>query len=265
MAIKSFWSDLLKVGSSVAIAALVAGVLMTTAKAQTIVTTQQQSFDQRQEQDIESIVHRYLLKNPEVVYQALVSWQAQQEQAEKVAAQQNIAPNADALFNRASDPIFGNPNGDVVMVEFFDYRCGYCKRVTPGLMDMLAKDGNVKLVMKEFPILGPDSVVAARAALAARKQGKYNDLHMALIKTKGALNEGIIMKIASSIGIDTDQLKSDMNDPAIQQEIAETRALAQALKINGTPAFVFSDQVVPGAISPEQMQQHVDRIRQSNG
>ncbi|MDA9008935.1 DsbA family protein [Alphaproteobacteria bacterium] len=265
MAIKSFWSDILKVGSSVAIAALLAAALITSAKAQTIITTKQQSFDQRQEQDIESIVQRYLLEHPEAVYQALVAWQNQQEQAEKVSAQQNITPNAQALFNNASDPVFGNPDGDVVMVEFFDYRCGYCKRVAGGLMDMLAKDGNVKLVMKEFPILGPDSVVAARAALAARKQGKYNELHMALINSQGALNEKIIMKIAGSIGLDTKQLKTDMNDPVIQQEIAQTRALAQKLKINGTPAFVFADQIVPGAISPEQMLQHITRIRQING
>ena len=265
MAIKSFWSDLLKLGSTLAITGLLVAVIAITAKAQTISTTSQQSFDQRQQEDIESIVQRYLLQNPEIVYQALVAFQNKQEQEEQLAAQRNIAPNAEALFNNANDPVFGNPDGDVVMVEFFDYRCGYCKRVTPGLMDMLAKDGNVKLVMKEFPILGPDSMVAARAALASRKQGKYNEFHMALIGVKGALNENIIMKVASSIGIDTNQLRADMDDPQIQKEISETRALAQALNINGTPAFVFPDQVVPGAISPQQMQQYVDRVRQNQG
>jgi protein-disulfide isomerase len=262
---KTHWSIILKSSVLSLCVALTLSVAAPLAEAQTIITAKQQSFDSRQELDIESIVQRYILEHPEVVYQALVAWQAQQADAEKVAAQGAITPNADQLFNLASDPIFGNKDGDVVVVEFFDYRCGYCKRVAGGLMETVAQDGNVKLVMKEFPILGPDSVVAAKAALAARKQGKYNELHMALIETKGAINENVVMKIAGSIGINTAQLKSDMNSAEIQQEINATRALAQQLGINGTPAFVVSDQVISGAIGMDQLKEHIARIRANKG
>jgi protein-disulfide isomerase len=166
----------------------------------------------------------------------------------------------DDLFRSAASPVGGNPEGDVTLVEFFDYRCGYCRRVVGSLRALVEQDQDLRVVFKEFPILGEDSVRAARAALAAERQGLYMPLHFALMAADDLSIEGI-MAVAAGVGLDTEQLAADMASPEIEAEIAATYALANELGIEGTPAFVVDDELIPGAVSQERLAALIDEAR----
>ena len=210
---------------------------------------------------IEKIIREYLINNPEVLEEAIRALQAKREARRQTAARASIRKNRKQIYQDPDDPVGGNPNGDVTIVEFFDYRCGFCKRVAPVVEEALAKDKKIRLVYKEFPVLGPNSVLAARAALAARAQGKYLVFHKALMKAKISYDEASIMKIAALVGIDTARLKKDMQAPAIQAQIAKTRALARSLNIRGTPAFIVGEQLFPGALKPAQLAHMIQQAR----
>ena len=158
-------------------------------------------------------------------------------------------------------PVSGNPQGDVTVVEFFDYRCGYCKRAFPSVMALLKADSQVRVVWKEFPILGPVSLFAARAAMAADKQGLYHEFHVAVMGAEEELTEDTVIALAAANGLDIDRLRADMEDPAIDAYLEETRQLAQALGITGTPAFVVGDTLIPGAVDPARLQASVADAR----
>lgn len=217
-----------------------------------------QSLDKKR---IEKIIREYLINNPEVLEEAIRALQAKREAMRLAAARTSIQKNRKQIYADPEDPVGGNPNGDVTIVEFFDYRCGYCKRVAPVVEAALAKDKKIRLVYKEFPVLGPNSVLAARAALASRAQGKYLVFHKALIKAKISYDEASIMKIATAVGIDTARLKKDMQAPDIQAYIVKTRALARSLGIRGTPAFVVGDQMFPGALTSAQLTRMIQQAR----
>jgi len=223
----------------------------------------QSNFDAEQTQDIEKIVHDYLLKHPEVIFEAAEKYQKQQQMAEEQRRQKALAAHADLLRGAPGDPVLGNPDGDVVLVEFFDYRCPYCRKVAGTLRDVIHEDGKVRLVMKEFPILGPQSITAARAALAAYKQApdKYEAFHMALMKTPGDMSNPQIRQIARENGLDVTQLDKDMQDQSINENIARTHALAQALGISGTPAFIVGGTLVPGAIDKAALMRLISQAR----
>ena len=210
---------------------------------------------------IERIIREYLINNPEVLEEAIRALQAKREARRQTAARASIRKNRKQIYSDPEDPVGGNPNGDVTIVEFFDYRCGYCKRVAPVVEKALAKDKKIRLVYKEFPVLGPNSVLAARAALASRAQGKYLVFHKALMKAKISYDEASIMKIAALVGIDTARLKKDMQAPVIQAQIAKNHALARSLNIRGTPAFVIGDQLFPGALNPAQLARMIQQAR----
>ncbi|MQP64833.1 thioredoxin domain-containing protein [Niveispirillum sp. SYP-B3756] len=201
-------------------------------------------------QAVEQIVRDYLIANPEVLVEAMhaleTKEQAQSEQAQKTA----LTANRAALENKG--PVGGNPKGDVTLVEFFDYNCGYCKRTHPERVEAVKKDGKVRVVYKEFPILAPSSIEAAKAALAANRQGKYEAFHTALMKHEGRLDSDAIRATARDVGLDIKKLEADMGDAAIQAEIDANIALARELGIRGTPGFVIGDTLVPGAIQTEQ-------------
>ncbi|MGB0843464.1 MAG: DsbA family protein [Alphaproteobacteria bacterium] len=211
--------------------------------------------------EFEAMVTKYLLENPEVITNALEMAQIRQEERELAMAAAAITDQADLIYASTGSPVMGNAEGDATIVEFFDYQCGYCKRAATGLFAASKADGNVRIVLKEFPILGPASLVAAKAALAAKNQGKYDEMHMALINFKGRLSESAIKGIARDQGLDVLKLELDMDSPSVQKEIAETRALAQSLGINGTPAFIVNDTLVPGAVPTEQLMQLVAEER----
>lgn len=210
---------------------------------------------------IEKIIREYLINNPEVLEEAIRALQAKREARRQAAARTSIQKNRKQIYADSDDPVGGNPNGDVTIVEFFDYRCGYCKRVAPVVEAALAKDKKIRLVYKEFPVLGPNSVLAARAALASRAQGKYLAFHKALMKARISYDEASIMKIATAVGIDTARLKKDMQAPDIQTYIVKTRALARSLGIRGTPAFVIGEQMFPGALTSAQLARMIQQAR----
>lgn len=207
----------------------------------------------------EQVIHDYLLAHPEVIREALALQQQREAAADAAAKKQALAANRDELVADPASPVLGNPEGDVTIVEFFDYRCGYCKRVESAVEALLKTDNKVKLVLKEFPILGKDSWVAAKAALAAHKQGRYAEFHSALLKAE-TVDEAAVEALASSIGLDMEKFRSD-RDNAESGVIEKNHRLAAALGISGTPAFVIGDRLLPGAADEATLAAHVNAVR----
>ena len=216
--------------SAIAACALLVGSVATGHAAGTMSNEQRQEFEQ--------VIKEYLLANPQVVLDALTNAQQWQET-------RKMSDNAERLFRSPNAFVAGNPDGDISLVEVFDYYCGYCKRAMGDVLAYIEEDPNVRVIMREFPILGRGSIIASQAALASRKQNKYWEFHLALMGTNGIQNEAQVMEIAKSVGLDTTRLKQDMQDPAIMAAIGEGHELATALGINGTPSFVLDDQLLP--------------------
>ncbi len=205
-------------------------------------------FTPEQKKAIEAIIRDYLANNPEMLLDALQAAEDKLKSESKDKAAQALSARRREVLDDPESPVGGNPKGDVSLVEFFDYRCPYCKQVEPALEALLGQDKQLRFVYKEFPVLGADSVTASRAALAARKQGKYDALHHALMGTKGQLDEATVLKVAQSVGLDAERLKRDMAAPEIDHALKANLQLAEALDIRGTPGFVIGDEIVPGAI-----------------
>ena len=210
---------------------------------------------------VERIVRDYLLANPEIVAEALQTLRERQEAEEQARAEAAIAENREAIDRHPMSPVSGNAAGDVTVVEFFDYQCGYCRRALPTMVEMLEEDANVRVVWKEFPILGPVSEFAARASMAAERQGKYHDFHIRLMGEEEKLSVERVMEVAGLVGLDVAQLGRDMKDPAIQDYIQETRSLAQAIGIRGTPSFVIDGVLVRGVVDSARMKELVAAAR----
>src|SRR5262245_64155443 len=214
---------------------------------------------------IDQQISQYLKDHPEEVLTALRLAQANAEKQKAADAQLAVAEKQDQIFNNPADPVVGNVNGDVTVVEFFDYRCPYCKRVSDALMTLVKDDPKVKVVYKELPILGPESVVAARIALAAHRQGKYEQVHTAFMAHKGSFEQSDLLELAASVGADPAKLAADMQDPAILGLLQANESLAGALGITGTPGFLLGKQLVPGAISLDDMKKLVATARAQPG
>ncbi len=211
---------------------------------------------------IEAIVREYILEHPEIITEALDLLQQREEMAELERQRAALVAQHDAIFNSQS-PVMGNPNGDVTLVEFFDYQCGFCKRVLDDVFAVAEDDPGLRVIFKDLPILGPASTVAARASLAARNQGLYSEYHNALMGHRGQLSEALIFDIAADVGLDVDRLRRDMDAPEIRDELNANIRLAQQLGIRGTPAFVIGDEVVPGARSLQEIEAFIERARAS--
>jgi len=208
-------------------------------------------------------VRAYLLGNPKVLRE-VIDELSTVEQAEAQQAKKSLMASLSSdLQQDGYSFVAGNPEGDVTIVEFFDYRCGYCKRSFPDLMKTVEEDGNIRLVLKEFPILGDDSIEASRAAIASIAQGKYMEFHTALMATRGSLNKDRILNVASDVGLDVKQLEADMGALATEEIISKNYALARKLGVNGTPAFVIGDHISPGALSSEQLLARVAIAREN--
>ena len=210
---------------------------------------------------VQRIVRDYLQQHPEVIIEAIKSYQDKRAAAAAGKARQTIAALQDELLRDPASPVGANPAGDVSIVEFFDYRCPYCKAVAPDLAKALAADGKVRLIYKEFPILGASSMLAAKAALASQQQGKYIPFHEKLIAFKGNLDEVAIFAMAADIGLDVAKLKSDMQKPEIEAAIQRNYKLADKLAIQGTPAFVIGSELLPGAASVDELTAAIRRAR----
>jgi protein-disulfide isomerase len=221
------------------------------------------ALSEGQSRAVEALVKQYILDHPEVIIESMQNYQIRQQIAEQEAATAALAASRDEIKNDASAPVAGNPKGDVTIVEFFDYRCAYCKRVLPSVRELLESDKNVRYVFKELPILGPDSVTASRAALAAWKIApeKYFAFHSALMEARGELGEEQVLQIAEKVGLDRKRVKAGMAAPEIEKTIQRNLELAQKLRIQGTPAFIVGDALVPGAVDIEQLKDMVATAR----
>jgi protein-disulfide isomerase len=218
-------------------------------------------FTADQQKEIESIVGAYLKNHPDVLIDAIQAADDKLKADAKDKASQTLVADRQQIYDDPQSPVAGNPNGNVTVVEFFDYRCPYCKQVEPSLEKLLGDDRQLKFVFKEFPVLGPDSEVAARVALAARKQGKYDAFHRAMMGTNGHIDETAIFKVAASVGLDVDRLRQDMNGPDIETELKANLDLGKSLDLDGTPSFIVGDTIVPGAISASDLKELISDAR----
>ncbi len=214
---------------------------------------------------IEGVVRDYLLKNPEILAEVQGAYEAKQDEQRTVQMAGALKENAQSLYKTTSSPFVGAAEPDVTVVEFFDYNCGFCRRAMPDIIKLTSGDPKVKFVFKEFPIFGKDSEAAARAALAAGKQGKYWEMHKALFEHDGKLTEESALSVAQGLGLNVEKLKADMSSAETSKEIEETRQLAEKLGIQGTPHFFVGDQVIPGAPEDlhDQLQSKIADVRKS--
>ncbi|MBO0766437.1 MAG: DsbA family protein [Hyphomicrobiaceae bacterium] len=215
--------------------------------------------------EIEAVIKDYLTNNPEILLEMQTALEAKMDkvQAERTAAV--IKNNAAEIFHPAFSGVVGNPKGDVTMIEFFDYNCGYCRRAVNDVTKLVDKEKAVKLILKEFPILSKGSEEASKVALAVKMQGnKYWEFHRAMLESQGQANEATALRTAEKVGVDMAKLKKDMASPEIKKEIDDTRALAQKLGIQGTPHFMIGDRIIPGAPENllERMTELVGEVRQ---
>jgi protein-disulfide isomerase len=221
------------------------------------------AFDATQKRAIEAIIKNYLLQNPEVMLDVQTALEEKMEKLQAEKTKVALSANAADVFRDPNAPIAGNVSGDVPVVEFFDYNCGYCKRAFPDLAKLVETDPKVKLILRELPILSKGSEEASRVALAARLQGKYWEVHKALISLKGEANEQSALRVAEKLGLDMTRLKKDMNSQEVTEEITRVRELAQKMGIQGTPHFLVGDRAIPGAPTNllDQLEQHVTALR----
>jgi protein-disulfide isomerase len=215
---------------------------------------------------LEQTIHDYILAHPEVLVESLKL--AKQKQQERFAAviKSRIVAFRKELLEDPSAPVLGNPKGDVTLVEFFDYRCPYCRQVEPWVQTLIKEDPGVRVVQKQFPILGPASVYAAHVALAALKQGKHAAFHDALMAKEGKIDErdiheDLILQAAESVGLDIDRMKADMKSPDVEAEIQGSIQVARSLGLTGTPAFIIGTELVPGATDLQTLRSMVDDTR----
>jgi protein-disulfide isomerase len=211
--------------------------------------------------EFEQRVRTYLLEHPEIVAEAINRLEARQGEQTATEARAVLKSRSDEVFRDPDSPVGGNPSGDVTLVEFFDYSGPYCRMMPPVLAEAEAADPQLRIVYKELPILGPNSVFAAKAALAADRQGKYVAFHRALFQIRGPLEESKVLEAAAAVGLDTDRMKADMKDAAVDGALEKTGKLAQALQITGTPGFVVGDQLTTGAADLTTLQGLIAKAR----
>lgn len=222
------------------------------------------ALDDAQKQEFGAFIREYLLANPELIEEMSQALEIKKEAESRVMAQAAIADNEDAIFNAPEDIVLGNPDGDVTVVEFYDYNCGFCKRAMNDMLGLLDKDPNIRFVLKEFPILGPDSLAAHRVAMSFRALApeQYGDFHMKLLGGDVRATADYAIEVAKEFGVDEAALKAGMDDPAIDQSIRQTYELANALGISGTPSFVIGNEAVFGAVGEDVLLGKIANMRQ---
>ena len=210
---------------------------------------------------VKELVLEAIRENPEILLEAMSILEAREQEAQAAAATAALGAEREVLERDPNAPVMGNPEGDVTVVEFFDYNCPYCRRSMPELTGLLDGDGNVRLVLREWPILGEGSVFAARAALAAREQGKYQEMHEALMALQQPAEEVSVLRVAEVLGLDVDRLKADMQSPEIEEHIATSMRLAETLGFSGTPSFVVGDELIAGYVEQAVLEAAVEQAR----
>lgn len=221
------------------------------------------AFDQTQKREIERIVTDLIQQRPELVLEALRRLQDRRREAVGDRQQRILVTRRDDLLYDPGSPIGGNPNGSTDVVEFFDYNCPYCKVVMPRIEQLLKDDPSIRFVYKEWPVLGPGSVMAARIALAAGKQGKYQKYHRELMQVRGRVSEDLALDVARRIGLDMEKLILDMESEEIDEILERNSRLASLLGFSGTPGFVVGEQIVPGAADLKHLKHLVAEAKRS--
>ena len=222
-----------------------------------------QTLSPKQAEAVRRVIRDYLMEHPEVLQEALEALRDKMRQQAEVDSRHNIESYKADLFDNKDDPVSGNAKGDLTIVEFFDYNCAFCKSSYDGLMDTVKSDGKIKLVFKELPILTEDSVVAARIALSAKKQGKYDDVHRAFMKFRGKLDSKTAYRLAGEAGVNLDQVKKDEASPEFDKLLRRNQELAHALGVEGTPAFIIGDRLVAQALDASTLKQLTEVARRT--
>jgi protein-disulfide isomerase len=216
------------------------------------------TFTDEQKKALGEIIKDYLIKNPEVLIDVQNALDEKAEKEQSGRLKEFMAQNAKAVYRSANSSVAGDPNGDITVVEFFDFNCGYCKRGLPEVQRLIHDDNKVRFVFKELPILAKGSEEAAKVALAAKRQGKYWEFHQAMLGSKGQANEATALKTAESLGLDMPKIKADMASDAVKSELDEMKDLAKKIGINGTPHFLVGDKSIPGA--PEDLHDQLETL-----
>jgi protein-disulfide isomerase len=215
--------------------------------------------------DIERIIREYIISHPEVLQEAMMELEKRNAAAEAARHQAAVRDNAQTIFNSTRQVVLGNPKGDVTMVEFFDYNCGYCKRAMGDMLTLLKSDPNLRIVLKEFPVLGPGSVEAAKVAAAARMQDKtgkkYLEFHQKLLGGRGQADQAHALAAAKEAGFDTARIEKDIGSDEVRQSLEESFKLAEALGLNGTPSYVIGKDVVVGAVGLDALKEKINTNR----
>lgn len=224
-----------------------------------------QEFSDREKAEIDAQIREYILENPEIIVEAMQVLEQRQQEDARRGDREKLARLGDEIRNDGYSFVGGNPDGDVTVVEFLDYRCPYCQRAHESVKALLAADGDIRLVVKEFPILGPESTFAARAAMAVQRQSEdlYAAFNDAMMTHRGDLSAAAVERIAGEIGADVEKMTVDMEAPEIAENIRRTFALARELEINGTPGFVIGDEIVRGFVPYDQLRELVEDTRRN--
>ncbi len=204
---------------------------------------------------IETIIKDFLIKNPDFIKSTLDDY--------KISLENKKKQNAIKLLKNIENPGIFQKQADITIYEFFDYNCGYCKSVVKTIMNILSEDKKINFVFVEFPILSQQSYIAAKAALASKKQDLYDNFHLSLMKIKGKVDEEKVFSTAKRIGLDINKLKIDMNNPEIEQQLMKNREIAKLLNLNGTPAFIIGDIIYPGALDLNNLKNIIKQFRES--
>ena len=221
-------------------------------------------FSAGQKGEIETIIHDYLMKNPEVLREAFGELEQRQARAETEARTRALGENGTLLTHSRHQAVIGNPDGKVTLVEFFDYNCGYCKQALPDLQRLMKEQPDLRVVLKDFPVLGPGSVDAAQVAIALRNQlkgEKYAAFHGKLLATRGQIAKATALAAAREAGADMDRLNKDLTGPDVTASLQEVAKLADSLNLTGTPTYIVGDEVVVGAVGYAQLKSRLDNMR----
>lgn len=220
-------------------------------------------FTPAQKQEMGEFIKDYLVKNPEVLRAAIDALDKSDKQAAEAARRQTVADAAGPLFSSKYQETVGNPNGTATLVEFFDYNCHFCKGALPDIARLMKDDSNLKIVLKDFPVLGPGSVEAARVASAVRNQlpgDKFWAFHNKLLTAHGPIGKAEALAVAKDLGLDMDRIAKDMDSKDTEAGLHEVMTMADSLQINGTPSFVVGDEVVVGAVGYDQLKTKIESV-----
>ena len=214
--------------------------------------------------EVEAVIKDYLLKNPEILRDAFVELERRQKAEEEQARVKAITELSGLIFNAPKQAVFGNPNGKVTLVEFFDYNCGYCKRAMEDIASLIKEDKDLRFVLKDFPVLGPGSVEAAEVAIAMLNQAngdKYWQFHAKLLNSRGQVGKAQALAAAKDIGADMAKLEKDLASPQTRAVLQDVMKIADKLQLSGTPTFVLADEVIVGAVGRDQLRERIANVR----